>query len=264
MKDKFTASPIEVHQLPADRARPSVEPAADSIVIVAAEGLQQEFDRLLKEDVRLAVWVREMQRLELQVTIFGGWVRDRLVEQVHKRTCASRDIDLVSHGRVSVLEALPGDAVLNHFGGVGLQGSTLHVDAWNLQNTFLVRRHGLPVSFYHLPLTADYTVNAVVFKPAQFFQSSELIDRGAVNAIWNGVLEFAADEVAQPLIQAARAVILAVRLELTPSPTVRSFVRVVCCSAANLETVVNGIRTYCPASSVEGALSLLRNILSGA
>ncbi|HCG0885753.1 hypothetical protein SOJ65_24530 [Pseudomonas aeruginosa] len=255
-RDHPTAS-VEVYRLPIDRSRPLLKSATASVIRSAQVYLQQSFDTLLAADQRLAAWVRKMQELELQAVVFGGWARDRVVEMICDRDCPSRDIDFVAHGSLSVAEILPKDAVLNPFGGFGAQATCMHVDAWNLKDTFLIRRNGLPATFEALPLTADYTVNALVFKPAQFFQQSELIDCGAVNAIQTSVLEFAADEVAQPRVQAARAIILAARLQLDLSPTVRSFVKWVCECQDAREAVTHGIRTYCPALWMRTAMLLL-------
>jgi hypothetical protein len=253
---------IEVYRLPVDRPPPAMEPAIARLTDSAAVYLQQAFDALLAADERLAVWIRRMQQLRLQAVVFGGWARDRLVETMSNRECLSADIDFVSHGDRSVAAVLPDDAVVNPFGGFGVQGTCIHIDAWNLQDTFLIRRHGLPISFDQLPLTADYTVNAVIFKPSQFFRHSNVVDRGAVTAIQTGILEFAADDVAQPRVQAARAVILAARLQFVLSPTVRSFIRAICDSHDVREAVTIGIRTYCPARWRDVATSLLNNIIS--
>jgi hypothetical protein len=253
---------IEVYQLPLNRIQPFLDSAAESETQLAAKYLQQSFDALLASDERLASWVRAMQKLELQAVVFGGWARDRLIEMICSRDCISRDIDFVAHGDVSVVEFLPQDAVINPFGGFGVQATQIHVDVWNLRDTFLIRRNSLPASFEQLALTADYTTNALVFQPAQFFQHSKVIDRGAVSAIRNGVLEFAAEEVAQPRVQAARALILSVRLQLKLSQTVHSFVKIICSPKEAREAVTNGIQLYCPPPLLQEVILLLDSIVS--
>ena len=254
-------SSIEVHRLPIGRVRPFMESADASVIKQAKKYLQQAFDDLLAEDDGLARIVHQMKRLELQAVVFGGWARDRLMEMLFSREFPSRDIDLVAHGKMSVARALPDNSVLNHFGGFGLRTSRMHVDAWNLQDTFLIQRHRMSISFDVLPLTADYTANSVVFKPSQFFMDPQIVDRGAVNAMMSGTLEFAADEVAQPLVQAARAVILAVRLGFEPSSMVRSFVTAVCSTKESQEAVAKGIRDFCPEPWADSASLLLKNII---
>jgi hypothetical protein len=135
------SAPIEVYQLPVDRLRPVLKSAGTSVLKQAREHLQQAFDTLLASDDRLNSWMLRMQELEMQAVVFGGWARDRLVETIHGRVCHSRDIDFVAEGKVSVAKILPEDAVLNPFGGFGAQATSIHVDAWDLKNTFLIRLH---------------------------------------------------------------------------------------------------------------------------
>lgn len=260
MKRNDVRSSIEVYRLPPDRNRPSLEPATQLFTKSAQEYLQRSLDALLADDNQLAAWLLQMQALNLKAVVFGGWARDRMIELSYGESTPSQDIDFVADGYVSVVKSLPKDAVINPFGGFGVQAKTIHLDAWNLADTYLIRRNKLPVTFDQLPLTADYTANAIAFKPAQFFGHPSIIEFGAINAIRARQLEFAADEVAQPLIQAARAIILAVRLKLTPSSTVRSFVRVVVKSQDSQEIVRAGICTYCPALLVPAALQLLSDI----
>lgn len=260
MERKDVSSSIKVYRLPPDREHPSLVSAMPPFRESAQEYLQHSLDALIAADQELAAWLLKMQSLNLKAVVFGGWARDRVIEMTYGKNIESRDIDFVVDGSMSVVKSLPKDAVVNPFGGFGVQAQTIHLDAWNLADTYLIRRNRLPVTFEQLPLTADYTVNAIAFKPVQFFNQSEIIDCGAISAIKTGYLDFAADEVAQPLIQAARAIILAVRLKLIPSPAVRSFVQIVVGSVDSREIVIAGIRNYCPASLVSAALQLLSDI----
>jgi hypothetical protein len=260
MNQQDHANLIEVHRLPTDRSRPKLATSKALVFDTAPDHLQKSFDALLLADRDLAKWVREMQKLKLEAVVFGGWARDRLIEIIRNQDSSSRDIDFVVNGKVSVMTILPKAAIVNPFGGFGVQATSIHVDMWNLKETFLIRRNRLPVTFEQLPLTADYTVNAIVFKPAQFFQTPQIIDSGAMTAILAKELEFAADDVAQPRVQAARAIILAVRLNFQLSSTVRSFVREIVGNPEARDTVVKGIHSYCPAPHLPNALQLLSNI----
>ena len=235
--------------------------ASEVLLASATQHVQRCFDDLLSSDERLSNYVFEMQTLGLQAVVFGGWARDRLLELIRKRTYQSRDIDLVAHGSVSVEQALPNCAVRNPFGGFGIEASTIHFDAWDLPNTFLLRRHQLPVTFEQLPFTADYNVNAIVFMPAQFFRYASLVDAGAISSLRTGVLDFLADEVAQPLVQAARCVILAVRLQCVISDTVRDFLRAVCCTRERRQAVIEGIHNYCMADLTAAAIYLFESVI---
>jgi hypothetical protein len=253
---------IEVFRLPQERAKPFLEPVTLNIAESPEEYIQQAFDELLANDRLLTKWVKQMQRSNLEVVIFGGWVRDRIMEMIYGQHYPSKDVDLVCYGPVSIGSVLPKRAIRNPFGGFRINATSIQVDAWNLQDTFLIRRYRLPVSFQQLPITADYTVNAVVFKPRQFFGYPEVIEQGAIYAIQSGVLDFVANDVAMPIVQVARAVILSIRLNLDLSPTVCSFINVICSSLESKEMVKNGIRTYCPEQLVEKAIGLFNSILN--
>lgn len=258
---KSSDSPtIKVYRLPTDRPAPYWGSVDDASLTIASQHLQKCFDDLLTQDKKLAEYSYRMKLLDLEVVIFGGWIRDRLIELFHGRPSPSRDIDLVTHGAISVKKALAEPITRNPFGGFGVEASQLHLDAWDLPNTFLIKRHKLPISFDQLPFTADYNINAVVFKPAQFFETSSLIDAGAIYSIQNGVLDFAADEVAQPLVQAARSIILATRLKLIISETIQAFLKAVCSTKTRHQTVINGIRNYCPAELEDKAVLLFTSI----
>ncbi len=252
---------IEVHQLPIDRKKPNREPLLASTKPAAREFVQAAFDSLLASDAGLATLVAAMRKKGLQAVVFGGWARDRLAEYLSGRQHTSRDIDLVSYGGHPVADVFPPGASRNPFGGVGFDSSRIHVDAWNLSETFLFQRHALPVKFSELPATADYNVNAIIFQPAQFFRQTGLLDCGAGEALHKQELDFMADEVAQPCVQAARAVILSIRLGLCLSDTVRQFVRDTCRTHDAVEAVHGGIAAYCPAEHRSQALARLRELI---
>lgn len=252
---------IEVYRLPTGRDLHLDSCDNERFLTSAAQYLQECFDDLLCKDELLSIYIHQMQTLGLEVVVFGGWARDRLAERIHHRHYRSRDIDLVTHGPVSVEQALPSSAVRNPFGGFGIEVSSIHLDSWDLPNTFLIKRHRLPVTFEQLPFTADYNVNAVVFRPKQFFQHASLLDSGAVSSLHTRVLDFVADEVAQPLFQAARAIILAVRLQCVLSDTVRDFLLSVCNTNERRQVVIDGIRTYCILDFMDSAISLFESVM---
>lgn len=252
---------IEVFQLPADRKKPSRVPCAAGTTPAALQFVQNAFDLLVASDDGLAVLVADMQKKGLQVVVFGGWVRDRFAEFLLGRTQASRDIDFVSHGDHPVATVFPAGATRNPFGGVGFDSSRIHIDAWNLSETFLFQRHNLPVDFSELPATADYNVNAILFQPAQFFRKPGLLDGGAGDALQKGELDFMADEVAQPRVQAARALILSTRLELRLSDMVYRFVVDTCKIHGAMEAVQDGIATYCPPEYRSRAFARLQELI---
>jgi hypothetical protein len=263
MTEGQSKASLDVYQLPTGRPAPYWGSANQATLTAATQHLQRCFDELLISDERMAGFIIKMQQIDIQGVVFGGWARDRLIEMLRGHHCPSRDVDMVAHGPVSIEQALPSSAVRNPFGGIRVEASHMHFDAWDLPNTFLIRRHRLPVSFEQLPFTADYNVNAIVFKPAQFFGCASLLDAGAIHSVQTGMLDFAADEVAQPLVQAARSIILAVRLHLAISDTVRTFLRSTCYTEKLRQVVLGSIRTYCPTEWEVAAVSLFASIVEG-
>lgn len=253
---------IEVYRLPANRERPSTKPCAACTSAAANAFVQAAFDELIGSDAGLSQLVRELQKNRLQAVVFGGWTRDRLAELLTGQSHPSRDIDFVSSGSPSVKSLFPPEAARNPFGGVGYDSLRIHIDAWDLPETFLFRRNTGPIEFDRLPSTADYNVNAVIFQPSQFFDESGLLDFGACEALVQKKLDFMADEVAQPRFQAARSVILAARLGLSISDTVQKFVRDVCSTQSALASVTTGIENYCPLPYRSEALERLRTLLN--
>lgn len=252
---------IEVYRLSASRKKPSNQSCAACATPDTIRFVQTAFDELLAADSELSALVTVMKQNGLKAVIFGGWTRDRLAEHLYGRTNDSRDIDFVANGTQSVKKLFPVRAIRNPFGGVGFDSSRIHIDAWDLPDTFLFRLNALPVEFSQLPDTADYNVNAVIFQPAQFFHRAGLLDCGAGTALQQGELDFMADTVAQPRVQAARSVILATRLRLTLSATVQDFVRDICSTPSAAEAVMSGIASYCPAQHQSQARIRLQELL---
>lgn len=260
MDSRHIGSDIQVYNLPLDRPHPPLGAFDASFKATAQNYLQKCFDDLIKSDKKLAELLIRMQELDLKVGVFGGWARDRVVELIHSEPTPSRDIDFVADGPVPVGNILPNDAIINPFGGFGIKSETIHLDAWNLPETYLIQRNKLVADFKQLPQTADYSVNAIVFLPSQFFKASEILECGAINAIRYRELEFSANEVAQPLIQAARAIILSVRLKLTPSLTVCTFIKKVTETSDSKDIVTSGIINFCPAHLRQDAIDLFSKI----
>lgn len=252
---------IEVYQLPPNRMRPSRSPCAESKSSSAREYVQAAFDALVAGDSGFGGLVTALQERRLRVVVFGGWARDRLAEHMFGAQKASRDIDLVCDGTLPVADVFPPGSLRNPFGGVGFDGSVIHVDAWNLSETFLIRRYALPVDFSQLPGTADYNINAILFRPSQFFSEASLLDCGAGEALRRRELDFMADEVAQPRIQAARSVMLSARFDLRLSDTVRRFVMDTCSTRVAVEAVAAGVVAYCPAKFRSRALARLHEMV---
>ncbi|GAB3647329.1 patatin-like phospholipase family protein [Ramlibacter alkalitolerans] len=254
---------IETVDLPPDREHPSSQPLDTSTLNAAAHQMQQAFDLLVSNDPKLAEILKKVCSDRVKMVVFGGWARDRLFEFLHRTPLPSRDLDFVVDSTRPIAEFFPRGARENPFGGVGIQSDSGPLEAWNLQNTFLFQRERQAATFDALPATADYDVNALLFFPAQCHGVPALLDRGAGMALKSRRLDFMADVVAQPKIQAARAVILATKLQLAPSETVCDFVQDVCEDGVTAQEVQRAIGTYCPREFQGEAQRLLAQIRQG-
>lgn len=254
---------INIIKLPPDRKRPCIEPLDASTLDTAAQAMQQAFDELLSQDPVFSEILKKINLANVKMVVFGGWARDRLLEVLESRKTSSRDIDFVVDSASPITEFFPEGALENQFGGVGIPGKVTSLEAWNLHNTFLFKQHNQHASFTALPATADYDVNALLFFPSQCHGQPSILDAGAGNALKSGCLDFMADEVAQPKIQAARAVIFATKLKLKLSEAVCDFVQDVCEDSKTAKEVQTAIDTYCPSEFRPHALQLLAKIRQG-
>lgn len=256
-------SNIETVQLPPERARPAYVALGTEDLKRATNAMQTAFDELLREDAALAEIFAKIGEAKAKVAVFGGWARDRLFEVLHEQTAPSRDIDFVVDSPQPIAGFFPVGAKTNPFGGVGIEGARVPLEAWSLKETFLFRLRDEEATFEALPATADYDVNAILFFPAQCNGHASVLDAGAGQALKQRKIDFMADVVAQPKIQAARAVILATRLDLQPSEAVCDFVQDVCEKRETAREVERALDLYCPDSLKESAHGLLERIRQG-
>lgn len=256
-------SNIETIQLPPERTRHAYEALGTEDLKRATSAMQTAFDELLQEDAELAEIFSKIVKAQAKVAVFGGWARDRLFEVLHAQKAPSRDIDFVVDSPQPIADFFPAGAKTNPFGGVGIKGARVPLEAWRLKETFLFRLRDEEATFEALPATADYDVNAILFFPAQCNGHASVLDGGAGHALKQRQIDFMADVVAQPKIQAARAVILATRLELQPSEALCDFVQDVCEERETAREVERALDQYCPNSLKESARSLLERIRQG-
>ena len=180
----MTAAPqkkshIETAHLPPERARPGYEALDIEVLKRATSAMQTAFDELLREDTALAEIFSKIVQAKAKVAVFGGWARDRLFEVLHDETAPSRDIDFVVDSLQPIAGFFPVGAKTNPFGGVGIEGARVPLEAWSLKETFLFRFRDEEATFEALPGTADYDVNAILFFPAQCNGHASVLDAGA-------------------------------------------------------------------------------------
>jgi predicted acylesterase/phospholipase RssA len=254
---------IEIVELPSSRQRPLLNPLGADVLNTAAQVIQKAFDELRSQDEILSEILTKILSKDAKIVVFGGWARDRLLEHLMKRKISSRDIDFVVDSAIPIAEFFPNGALENPFGGVGIRSPVTQLDAWNLDKTFLLKGHKAQTKFSELLATADYNINALLFFPSQFHGKASLLDGGAGHALMSSHLDFMADKVAQPKIQAARAVILAAKLEMRPSETVCDFVQDVCEEGGATKEIEAAIDSYCPSEFSAHAHQLLAQIRQG-
>jgi hypothetical protein len=259
MISKTPVLPVMI--LSSDRPLPANRELSSSLLEKYVEYMQRKFNELILSDPIFGFHIKAMQDKEIKAVVFGGWARDRIDEMVNSVVRSSNDIDMVASGSSSIVEILGAHATPTVFGGAGRKESTIYFDAWDLPNTFHIKRNSLDIDFNTLPVTADYTFNSIIFKPDQFFEKPEIFEIGAIAAIQDKVVEFQSNEVILPLIQASRAVNLAAKLDFELSVTVKQFLREVCQEKGALDNVLNGLAKYCHPSLIEVAKNKLTDAL---
>lgn len=254
---------IETVKLPPERLRHVYEPLGTEDLKRATSAMQTAFDELLREEAELAEIISNIVKANAKVAVFGGWARDRLFEVLHAQTVPSRDIDFVIDSPQPIASFFPAGAKKNSFGGVGIKGNRVPLEAWSLKETFLFTLRDERATFEALPATADYDINAILFFPAQCNGHASVLDGGAGQALKQRQIDFMADVVAQPKTQAARAVILATRLDLQLSESVCDFVQDVCEKRETAREVERALELYCPDHLKVPAHGLLERVRQG-
>ena len=178
--------------------------------------------------------------------VFGGWARDQVLSKRLSKTLTPRDLDIVVDG-ISSAELkllLPYDVQANIFGGFSAS-SSVHLDVWTLESTYLMRRLGLPVAFETLPATTVFRINSLAFGPEEFWGEPVILDAGFYEAIHKREVSFRSNVLPFPSIQAARAVIYSTKLKFALGPTVVDFIRDVCSDAVAMRQVREGLESFC-------------------
>jgi hypothetical protein len=226
--------------------------------------LQTDFTELVRGDEVLGQIVRRLQSTSSRAVVFGGWVRDRLISLHCGRSILPRDIDLVVHGLDArqLRQLLPANSRENIFGGLNVPTATTQLDIWPLDRTHMIVRRRLPIQFDTLPRTTVFRINSIVFYPKELFADPELSDAGCFDAIATRVVDFQSREVPLPLVQVARALMYATKLQFDLADEVAAFIRQVCVGPDELRTVEVGLRDYCPKEFVSGARALLDAVLA--
>ena len=229
------------------------------------EYVNESFNAMLFKNSSLDLLRYELNLYEFEFILFGGWVRDRILEYFSKKRIKSKDIDLVCHGTPMLIDFFHKKNFKfteNSFGGFGLELDSQHVDIWELEKTYLIQKYNLDRDYISLLKTTDYTMNAIAFQPGTINSKSILYDYGCISSVLNKEIEFLANEVAFPNIQAARAVIFSAKMDFKLSETVRLFIREVCSNENRYKLVRKGIIEYCPKKYEKKAINILLNVIN--
>ena len=256
---------VDIGSIPVQDVRSSfasLDAGADIESQSLVDFLQAELDRTLENDDLIASVFAKIAARYGRAVIFGGWVRDHLALRSNPRQPRPRDIDIVVASEIENLEDFVGspDFRPTIFGGVNFKAASMEVDVWSLGQTFIFERYAITPSFDRLPNISDFTINSIIFRPAQFWGHASIRDSGCLDALDKGEVTFQYHRISYPRIQAARAIIYAAKLNLRLSPEVREFVEQQIADKPGSNDILDGIQKFCPDSARPFALSIFEEL----
>ncbi len=192
-----------------------------------ASALQLRFDQLLDSSARVRMLIGNISSAGAKGVVFGGWVRDHIAGWLLKRDVEPADVDFVVTGvsRGDLHALLPTGTRINAFGGYVVHLDDVRVDIWCVQDTHTMLVRGMEFDVDLLPLTTVFDIEAVVFKPMQWWQEPTVLDCGAYDALARGVIGMGLGEVRFPVYQAGRALQYSSKLDLSLGDDVAALVR---------------------------------------
>ncbi|WP_336717741.1 hypothetical protein [Pantoea ananatis] len=255
--------PIYSKLLPEDRPKPNIDSAEHFKLQEAERYVTSCFNQLINKDPFIGRVFQNLFDEGFEGVIFGGWVRDRIIEFTMGVSVKSKDIDFVYKGDKNLNKRIFETNLVkrNMFGGYFIDYPTMHIDLWELNKTYLIEKNKLKNNFSSLLITSDYTVNAVIYYPKQTGNNAYLLDAGCINAVESKDLEFLANEVAFPLIQSARAAIFSARFGFTLSNTVHQFIKNTCHDQKSIDEVKDGINKFCQPEFKDKALKIIESVI---
>jgi predicted acylesterase/phospholipase RssA len=229
----------------------------------ATQYVQQQFDRLLELDPFVKSLVESLKAKRLAAVIIGGWVRDSLLGRDRGQGPRPHDIDLVVDGasQKTLATILPEPTKRTVFGGFTYLREPTSVDLWPLRETFLANHFGLEPSLPSLLRVTDFNVNSILFLPQQLFDVPALFDGGCIDALAKREVDFHFEWLTMPVVQVARLVHFASKLNFTLSEEVRRFIVSTCSTSIAKEQVVDNLDEHCPAEYLSKAKKTLESIV---
>lgn len=142
------------------------------------------------------------------VFIFGGALRDRLIETILGLPQETADVDLIIAGQVRDLRCALGDerTVPHELGGIRWfpEGSPYSFDLVRLEDFVVIRRFHGQATPAALLAAIDFSVNAVMYDPSR----TRLIEKGCIKDIRRRLIRFNTPLMVDKALLAYRALAL--------------------------------------------------------
>jgi hypothetical protein len=227
--------------------------------------VQRAFDATVHSNRTLARLVADLQAANARAVIFGGWVRDKLASRALMRHIEPADVDLVVEGlsRARLYDMLPRGTSINAFNGFVCANDEFKMDVWCVQDTYTLAKRSLPFDVDLLPRTTVFTVESVIFKPAQWYETPSVVDGGLADALRVGEINLAGGEIRFPAFQIGRALQFSEKLGLRLGDDVMELIKSTVAEPAGLDDIERGILAFAHARLAAGALRKLHEIAAG-
>jgi hypothetical protein len=224
--------------------------------------LQNQLTQLRANDKALDTVFANLARSRARAVIFGGWVRDQLLQFHGAGKIQSRDIDVVvdSINETALLKLLPKQRRINTYNGFFVKTAKIRLDIWRLESTLVIAHKKRPNKFESLPGTTPFRIESVIFKPAPFWRTPTLEEHGFFQAMEKKMVDFQCEYVSFPQLQACRAVLFSLRLGFKISPEVQDFISSVLRHGRWAPEAIRLIRRSEPIALRSKAEAMLRKI----
>jgi hypothetical protein len=227
--------------------------------------VQRAFDATVQSNRTLARLVADLTSVNARAVVFGGWVRDHLASRALGRHIEPADVDLVVEGmsRARLYDLLPRGTSINAFNGFVCANDEFKMDVWCVQDTYTLAKRSLAFDVDLLPRTTVFTVESVIFKPAQWYGESAVLDEGLAHALQTGEINLAGGEIRFPSFQIGRALQFSEKLGLALGDDVMELIKSTVAEPAGFDEIERGILAFAHARLARGALQKLHEIAAG-
>lgn len=229
----------------------------------AARLLQERFDGLLESDPGLASLSTRLREKRARLAVFGGWARDTLLMTFGGHAVEPKDIDIVVAGldAPGLRQLLPDSAAANTFGGFAVHAYRLPLDIWCIEDTYTVKKRGLPPSFDLLPSTTVFTLESIVFEPCPPWARSTVVEDSFFESLETRTIKLQGGEVLYPGYQAGRALLFEAKLRFSLAPDARALVLRALAADGGAAAAQACIQKHSTGEVRERALARLREIV---